>query len=298
MTYKFNCEICKYSTNRLYCYNKHLNTKKHIDNENKNTIPKNGIEIPKNGIGVPKNGIKCCYCNKIIKFKNHLKRHYDTCKEKIIKEKNEVINKLQKIEKEKDDLKLKCKQEKKDLLEQLETVENEYLELLKKIANGEIPSNTTINNNTINMYYIINNYKDAYNYEDLIKKPLTKEEIEYINENGPTAGCYKVIENRCIKDIELAKRPFHCLDDARSKYMLRVNNNWDIDKKADRILTATYPKIRPLFPYEDVDKQTEINNVNKLLDMETKGKHKIINELNKKTLLKKNIKKKLKDKKK
>jgi len=93
----YNCEICNYSTNKLFNYNKHLNTKKHIDNENKNTIPKNGIEIPKNGIGVPKNDIKCCYCNKIIKFKNHLKRHYDTCKEKIIKEKNEVINKLQKI---------------------------------------------------------------------------------------------------------------------------------------------------------------------------------------------------------
>ena len=75
MTYKFNCEICKYSTNRLYCYNKHLNTKKHIDNRLK--------KYPNSGTTYPDSGTTCSYCKKQIIYKNHLKRHYDICKEKI-----------------------------------------------------------------------------------------------------------------------------------------------------------------------------------------------------------------------
>jgi len=300
MTYKFNCELCSYSTNRLYCYNKHLKTKKHIYNKNKIATAEKTVKTAEKTVKTAGKSVAqlykkfiCEYCGNIYKDNSHKKRHYNICsarklKEQFQEEKNILASKY---EEEKNIL----KQEKDDLLEELKLIEKEHIDLLKKIANGEIPSNTTINNNTINMYYIINNYKDAYNYEDLIKKPLTNEEIEYININGPTAGCYKIIENRCIKDIELAKRPFHCLDDARSKYMLRVNDNWDIDKKADKILTAAYPKIRLLFPYEYEDTQTQITNVNKLLEMETKGKHKIISELNKKTLLKKNIKK-LKDK--
>ena len=60
----------------------------------------------------------------------------------------------------------------------------------------------------------------AKNYSDLMKHPLTNDEIEYINEYGLTSGCYKMIKDRCITNIKLEERPMHCVDPSRNKYIL------------------------------------------------------------------------------
>ena len=76
--------------------------------------------------------------------------------------------------------------------------EKEYLDFAKEMASrnqvSTITNNNTINN--INMYYIVDNFKKTYNIEDLMSPPLTDNEIEYIQKNGPTRGCYKLLKDR------------------------------------------------------------------------------------------------------
>ena len=125
-------------------------------------------------------------------------------KENILKEKdNNVLQLTSELKKRNE--KLKKKQEK---LEELKEVEKEFLEFMKKVANSDI--NVT-NIKQINMYYIVNNFKEALNYEDLMKKPLTIDEKQYVLENGGVDGCYHILFNRCINGIDVNKRPFHCL---------------------------------------------------------------------------------------
>ena len=146
------------------------------------------------------------------------------------------------------------------------------------------------------MYYIINKYKNAKNYEDLMEPPLTQEEKTYVIDNGATSGCYNLLINRCINNIALSDRPFHCVDASRSKYLLRVNDDWDIDNGGSKILREVYPKIKGVYETDkriddmDSEEMSEyIKGASEMIELEKKGKKRIMKELNKKALLKNNI---------
>ena len=55
-------------------------------------------------------------------------------------------------------------------------IEAEYNELLKRMVNKSLMDKPTTNINQYNMNYVIHNYTEAPNYEDLIQVPLTLEE--------------------------------------------------------------------------------------------------------------------------
>ena len=170
---------------------------------------------------------------------------------------------------------------------------------MKSIANNHIINNTvdnstTINNNnSINMYHIINNFKDAHNFEDLMNAPLTAIEKEYMINNGSILGCYQLLKSRCIDDVDLEKRPFHCLDGSRSKYLLRTNDDWNVDPKGEKILNSGYKKLQDVYTIDKFENLEEYSsNMKQLLDLEGSGRKKIIKELNKHALLKNNVKNK------
>jgi hypothetical protein len=185
------------------------------------------------------------------------------------------------------------------LREKLDAIEQEYMDYLKSVKQG---TNLTVKGN---MYYVINNFTSAYNFDDLMDKDLTEEEIEYIKQNGATAGSLKLLTNRCITGIKLHQRPFHCVDEARDKYILRENDDWKVDKRASAILKRSYSKVEEAYPMiggahfsdsddsdieidsEDIDENT--NNMQELIQMRVHGYRKILNELNRITLLKNNI---------
>ena len=277
MDNKYYCKICKYTTGRLFNFNKHKLTKKHISNATTFLVAKNATEVAKFATEVAKNATKkvadnvvCEYCNKSIFEKKFLKRHYKSCskyKEYLIEhEKNNIINQLKyqleqqlNILKKKDnDLKqnketLKKKQEE---LEELRDTEKEYLEFMKKVAN----TNTNVTNiNHVNMYYIIQHYIKAKNYEDVMNPPLTTDEKQYVHENGGVYGGHYILQKRCIDGLELNERPFHCVDDARNKYMIRTNNTWHIDKKGEQVLEGIYPKMLKICAPKEISNADELD---------------------------------------
>ena len=145
------------------------------------------------------------------------------------------------------------------------------------------------------MFFIMNNYKDAHNYEALIEPELSNTEIKQIEDNTVQAGIYNFIEDRCIKNIDVEKRPFHCVDDSRNKYLLYTGDRWKIDKNAADIIDTARDKVKMVYDTEIVrgQKMSEIDErldkIGELFDFEKKGRKKIVHELNKQTLVKNDL---------
>ena len=143
------------------------------------------------------------------------------------------------------------------------------------------------------MYFIIQHYLEARNYEELMDPPLTDKEEGYVMKYGGVEGCCQIFDDRCIKNLKLEERPFHCVDDSRNKYMLRTGDEWVIDKKAEKIMEAIYPRILRLCVPKEISHYSELDNWSKenaRMKEIAHGKGKIIKRLNKKTLLKNNVK--------
>ncbi len=173
-------------------------------------------------------------------------------------------------------------------------MEGDYFELMKKTIDKNIGGDTTINN--INMFYVLTNFKNPYNFEDLMRPPLTKKERKYIIDYGAIAGCYKLLEQRCLENIDIEMRPFHCVDGSRTKYLLHTKDDWCIDIKGDKILNGAYPKIKDVYDVNildtdsTLDREEKVKNLKQLIFMESTGKSQIMKALTKKALLKNNIK--------
>ena len=151
------------------------------------------------------------------------------------------------------------------------------------------------NKNCVNMYYIINNYTEANNFETMMNLAVTDREESYIKGKGVVSGGYQLLHERCISGIDIDKRPFHCVDNSRNKYMLRTGNDWKVDHNGNKILSKTINKIRKLYDTNITrkdsreDRDRKLKNINQLLNFEGKGKKRLLRQLNKVTLLKNTI---------
>jgi hypothetical protein len=160
----YNCECCNYITKRQYNYNKHLKTKKHLNNE-KNYVEENekkntqNLKIPQNTSFSPHNTsqisnhtnkgfYKCEYCNKEFNRIDNLNRHIEkSCKKK--KELDKMENENSKI-----------------IEKQNKIIESQSKKISKLIEkNAKQINNTQNNNNSTN---IINNiHINNYGEENL-----------------------------------------------------------------------------------------------------------------------------------
>jgi hypothetical protein len=226
----YNCNICDYITKRQYNYNKHLNTKKHINNEksydmnNGNYIEKTekkdskGLKIKKKGLKKDSKGLKtnlqipdnsnkfvCEYCNLALKTRPIMLRHIKkSCKKKqeLYKEQNEN----------------------KELQEIIKSQSKQISKIEKKLEkNGKQINNTQNNNsnNTINNTIHINNYGE----ENL--EMLTDE----FKEKCVTRPFYAILEiikkihfnddypeNKNMRLVNKRDNKIQVLDDGKWKY--------------------------------------------------------------------------------
>lgn len=287
MDKKYVCNTCNYSTDVSYCYKKHLITKKHLEHTNIDKY----IEL---------NSFTCSYCNSIFKGKHNKSRHYKVCKAKKSTEKYELL-----IE--------HLKEEYEEVIEQLKEENNKLKNDKSQLANNTTNINTqnnvkNTNSNNINMYYVMNNFNEAYNISDILKPALTQQELKDIRKKGALIGSIQFIKNRCINNLSVEKRPIHCIDMSRHKFMCRENDAWIIDEKGERLLRATFDKIAEAFPIKSLNKKDNEkdnkNNEIKLIKLTNKEyndnleqliemrhqKIKIANDIGKSCLLKNGVK--------
>lgn len=140
-------------------------------------------------------------------------------------------------------------------INKLKEVQEDYYDLLKQIAASKVKSNT------INMYYILNHFTDALNYDDLMDVPLTEEEKLKLRELEPLAGSIHLIESRCIIGVAIDKRAIHCLDTARNKYLVRIAGKWTTDHRAKHIFAKAAAHMYKFYLLDPNDAKFTVNQI-------------------------------------
>jgi hypothetical protein len=268
--------MCSYETTQNNLFIRHTKGKKHTRLEKERQI---AINKKAN-----MDQHKCPYCPNVYAHNRTRTRHIKMCK---TKKDLDSTNTIDSLKKELHEAKEQIKQHEEDKLKR----DRELLDYFKsmKMHQGN-------QYNVGNMYFINNNFHNAYNFDDLMSKDLTEDEIEYIHENGATAGAAKLLSNRCESGISLHMRPYHCIDDSRSKYMLRVDDTWKIDKKAEKIVRTASNKVEEAYPeiknpnLINFDNEQQVEKYNKciqgMIDLRGINRGKVIDELNRRTNLK------------
>jgi len=204
--------------------------------------------------------------------KHHKKKHLEICKAKKNKsnnnkkikdnENNDLENLQSKYEKELLQSKheneiLKIKMEMEMQMQKMELQkENEILKLKLEneknmaliVSKCNITTNNNINQHNINQNYIMNNFNTAYNYDDLMKKECSEDEVEYILKYGPIKGSIRTIQKRCIDNMPIEKRPLHCVDISRKKILIRIDNVWQYDINKEKLFNPIANLISKIDP--------------------------------------------------
>jgi len=200
----YYCEKCNYTSNKKYCWEQHLSTKKHI----------NFTKDP--------SSLTCNICNKVIKHKSSLTRHKKHC---FPKEEDFVIDK---------DMILMLFKQNTELMEMLKQPS-----LINNNVNNVNNNNTTNSNNKhFNLNFFLNETcKDAMNIDEFVSSiKVNIEDLEHTGRRGYVEGISSIfIKN--LNNLEHHLRPLHCSDSKREVLYIKNNNEWVKEKDDKPILT-------------------------------------------------------------
>ncbi len=221
---KYYCSICKYNAKNNQLYQQHLQTKKHKNNETNvfdykyNYIKeKENIKDTMNG-----NNVKINDNYKELKHDNKTREYNDDntnntfsaeclnndILQNIIHKQNEII---------------------KQMMETQTETNKHLLEMSKepKVINNVYNSANTIHNTTFNLNNFLNvDCNDAPNFKDFIfSLQIGRHDLEFLQENGYIKSYENVIVKQ-LENMEQTKRPLHCLDQKRKKFILKDKDTW------------------------------------------------------------------------
>jgi hypothetical protein len=207
----FYCEKCDYTTVRRSDYNKHLQSKKHNDNNgNMNDNKKLSYN---------------CDCGKKYNFISGLSRHKKVCNGN---KKDSII-----ISDNKDEMKdLVFK-----LIKQNTELQQQISELIPKVGNNHNTINSH-NKQKFNINVFLNEKcKDALSMDEFINKiEISMKNLLTTKEKGQTHGISNIIIENMNK-LSLYERPMHCTDKKRETLYVK-NNIWEKDENKEHINKA------------------------------------------------------------
>ena len=219
----FNCYNCNYSTKNKSDWKKHISTKKHLKNLNKE---------PRK---IQNERFICANCGREYKYRTGLSRHAKVCtvfeKNKIEEQQNQIAN-LQ------------------NLLEKTISAQNDTLNnLMSKVGN------TTNNyNNQIAINLFLNNEcKNAMNLTDFMNSlQLSVDDLDYTKNNGYIKGITNIFVKN-LRDLNPRERPIHCSDKNSLQFYVKEENKWEQDNQQinKSIDTITHRQIQMIKEWED-----------------------------------------------
>jgi hypothetical protein len=229
----FECKLCDFKCSYIRDYNRHIETKKHKNNE-KTTFYLNYPKFTDN--------IKlflCESCDKQFKDRPGLWRHKKKCinktnnNEKKIHMNNKIenttentiVNKLlEHLIKENSEMKILMMQQQNSIIEN----QNLVLEICKNGTHNINYSNNNSNNKTFNLNVFLNETcKDAMNisdFADSIKLELS--DLESVGELGYVNGISNIIIKN-LKELDITRRPIHCTDAKRETLYIKDKDKWE-----------------------------------------------------------------------
>jgi hypothetical protein len=208
-------------------------------------------------------------------------------KERILFEKNQILEQLNKERENKrrleDMMKKQLVSEQEESKEMLQLYREQIQMLMGNINRKKLGPNK------LNTAFVISNFTEAYNYEDLMAPDLTPEEIELVGDDTGIVACFKLLKSRCIDGIAIDKRPLHLVDVARKKYLIRTKGNWIHDQGGHKLIKGVTDKIKNLLEVnQDKDSPEEIIHKNQQLIELYQNSYKILPYVNDHIILKNN----------
>ena len=233
---KFFCVRCNTVCTRKSEFDRHIKTKKHknnlervvdsiVDSIVKNTL----IETP------------ICICGAIFKTRCGLWKHSKKCNSSNSNSNDEVVSGIFKNN-------VNNVNNNTDLLKQLvlEVVKNnaelhQVNSNIKQLINvcQTIGATTTINN-TFNLHIFLNEKcKNAMNINDFVDTfKLQLADLEHVGIVGYVDGISEMIIQK-LSEIDVYKRPIHCIDVKRETLIIKENNTWEKDNdRKDKFRTT------------------------------------------------------------
>ena len=285
--FKYLCKECEYNTIRESQYERHIKTKKHLNNK--------------------KEKIFKCDCGKYYKYASGLSKHKKTCDTDLKNEKEKrCIYTKDDVEQFKD--KIAGLEREKELL-----IENKILR--EKLSNKSVLNNSVTNitnnsnnnvsiNNTFNLNFFLNDTcKDAMNIADFINSiKLQLSDLENVGKLGYVEGVSNIIVKN-LNGLDVAHRPVHCTDKKRDTLYVKDNDIWEKDEEKiqikkviakitdkNKLLLSSFKQAHPSYsnsmsPFSDQYNQILIETLGGCGDKEEEKECKIIKNISKVTCL-------------
>jgi hypothetical protein len=223
MSIHLECEMCKYSCTKQSFYDKHLITRKHLNNINgyiKNTV------------------FECKNCKKHYYSRNGLWNHSKKC-ELIndivttisIVEASSEINVLTTLVLEIVKNNTELQKQNNDLQKQNNELHKQVIEVCKNIQPSIMTNSNNNNNNnikTFNLNFFLNEQcKDAMNISEFVKTfDLQLADLESVGELGYVEGITKIMIDK-LNSMDIYKRPIHCSDAKREIMYVKDEDKWE-----------------------------------------------------------------------
>ena len=221
MSQTFECKTCDFVCSRKSQYNRHLSTRKHIENDKRVTSDHDLVPKSSNTFE--------CECGNIYKYRQGLYKHRKTCCYIVQGDSDNVNNKSSIFEVDKE-LLVKMLLKNQDVMEKM-------MEIIPSLGNQSHNNNNTNSNNQFNIQMFLNNHcKNAMNLKDFIDTlPITAETYDNTIENGLTKTITSMITNGLSK-LDVLERPIHCTDATRKTLYVKEEDIWEKDTELVRML--------------------------------------------------------------
>ena len=212
----YECFLCDYKTSSSKDFNKHIQTSKHVNRINLNSLEQKNPENPI--------FFNCKYCNKFYKARNSLWYHQKKC------DSNEINHQIQSQSNSKDYPSEKELINKDTLIIELLKQNKELLEIVKNGTHNTTHNNS--HNKAFNLNFFLNETcKDAMNIMDFVDSiKLQLSDLEGVGELGYVEGISKIIVKN-LKELDVTQRPVHCTDQKRETMYIKDDDKWEKDEE-------------------------------------------------------------------
>ena len=222
----FECKVCDYKTSNKKDFKKHIDTKKHKQNNyNQSTT----ISSPEHNM--------VCICGKTYSHRGSLYNHKKHCK-MIVQSgmgENTIVGDKLNIT---TDMFMKLMNDNQEMIKIIKEQQHQINAIIPKIGNVTTNNNMTTNmtNNNFNLNFFLNEKcKDALNMSEFIESlKITLEDLQYSRSNGLVQGISNVMI-RGLKELDIYKRPIHCTDVKRDTMYIKDKEKWEKDESHEKI---------------------------------------------------------------
>ena len=214
LCFKYYCEKCDYKTCKKSSFDKHIESKKHKNND----LTTNNNE---NYAKLCSKKYECENCEKSFNDRAGLWRHNKKCNEPQNSNKSSEISQelILTIIKQNSELQQTIVEQNKTIIEMSKNIQT---------TNSHNNNNTNSHNKTFNLQFFLNETcKDAMNITDFVDSiKLQLSDLIKVGEIGYVEGLSSIITKN-LNALDITQRPVHCTDKKREVLYVKDENKWE-----------------------------------------------------------------------